>query len=123
MIAWLMRQARDWRIITTPDRSAIIIDAGKIWGRKGGFSVFIHKFSSVDDKGCFHSHPSWAFRIILKGGYVEERKDGQLKTWYPGMMGLIAPDFEHRIDRLLDKVSYSLWIRGPIVAKINFACR
>jgi hypothetical protein len=56
---------------------------------------------------------------VLWGGYVEEMPDGTKKTWRPGMAGVVRPDFVHRIDRLLARRSFSLWLRGPITHKIN----
>lgn len=80
----------------------------------------VHKFVRADDPGCFHTHPAYAVRVILRGGYVEELGDGRRKTWRPGMVGIVPPHLEHRIDSLLNgRESWSLWLRGPKVAKIN----
>ena len=99
----------------------------------GLFAIGFHVFHQADDTGFFHTHPGWALRLVLWGGYVEEVvrdrsdwlglcADQVLKTRYffPGRFGLVAPSTEHRIDRLLfGKTSVSLWVRGPIVAKIK----
>lgn len=90
-----------------------------------GCVIQLHKFVGADDPGCFHSHPAWAIRVILRGGYVEEVKGGRKHvTWLPGMVGIVRPDFEHRIAFLIDPVagSWSLWIRGPKVAPISYGC-
>jgi hypothetical protein len=85
-----------------------------------GCVVQIHKFVKADEPGCFHSHPAWAIRIVLWGGYVEETGDGRWKTWFPGRIGIVSPDFEHRIGGLRNGMSsWSLWLRGPKVAAIN----
>jgi hypothetical protein len=85
-----------------------------------GCVVQVHKFVRADDAGCFHSHPAWAVRVILRGGYVEECGDGSRVSWKPGRVGLVAPHFEHRIDGLLNgRESWSLWIRGPKIASIR----
>lgn len=74
---------------------------------------------SPDDKDWFHTHPALAFRVILRGGYVEELHDGTKKTWYPGMMGWVRPELCHRIDSFLNgKSSTSLWFRGRITHQI-----
>lgn len=88
--------------------------------RAFGCVVQLHKFVRADDPGCFHSHPAWAVRIILRGGYVEETPDGKLIKWLPGNIGIIAPAFEHRICCLLnERESWSLWLRGPKIAAIT----
>lgn len=38
-----------------------------------GWRLDLHKFVRADDASCFHTHPAKAFRLILWGGYVEER--------------------------------------------------
>ncbi len=79
-----------------------------------GCIIQIHKFVRSDGKGCFHTHPAWAIRVVLWGGYVEELWDGRKRTWWPGRIGVVHPELEHRTDRLLNgKNSYSLWLRGP----------
>lgn len=91
-----------------------------------GWTVRLHKFTHPDDPGCFHSHPAVAYRLILWGGYVEERLDGGLHTfhkWKPGQFGRVEPDLVHRIHALLNnKFSISLWIRGPITHDVKFGC-
>ena len=80
----------------------------------------LHKMVAADDKGCFHTHPAHAIRIILRGGYVEELEDGTLKTWTPGSIGWVRPSHCHRIYRLYNwEWSYSLWIRFRKVAKVE----
>jgi hypothetical protein len=91
----------------------------KLW-QPFGCTVQLHRFVRADDEGCFHSHPAWAIRIILKGGYFEELADGKKRAWFPGEIGVVRPSFEHRIDSLINgKDSWSLWLRGPKIAKIN----
>lgn len=103
-----------------------------LWKRASkwlGCRVDLHKFIGADDHGCYHSHPAYAIRIILWGGYVEEEflgmlnadwEETRLHTWKPGMVGLIRPKFAHRVASLRNgRVSYSLWLRGPICADIK----
>lgn len=85
-----------------------------------GWTVRLHKFVKADAPGCFHTHPALAIRIILWGGYVEELGDGTWKTWWPGRIGIVRPELEHRIDRLRNgRASYSMWIRGPLIEKVT----
>lgn len=108
-----------------------------------GWTVGLHRFVGADAPGCFHSHLGVAYRLVLWGGYVEEvlrtpemawiarddlsRMDYNTtveaftykRTFFPGRFGKITHDFEHRIDRLLGKTSWSLWIRGPVTHEVN----
>jgi hypothetical protein len=101
----------------------------KVLFRAFGWTLRLHKFVKADAHGCFHSHPAHAFRLILWGGYVEEvyydatkpygSTDGYA-IWRPGMVGKIAPDFIHRVERLRNgHASYSLWLQGPTIASIE----
>lgn len=100
-----------------------------IWRRAGrwlSIRVDLHKFVGKDDDECFHSHPAWAFRLVLRGGYYEEpwhhgraRRWHELVAWRPGDMGFIKPSFAHRVHGLRSGPSYSLWIRGPICADVD----
>lgn len=84
-----------------------------------GWRLSLHQITGADDPGCFHTHPAWALRIVLAGGYVEELENGVCVTWRPGCWGLVAPFLSHRIVRPLRECSYSLWLRGPKVAQIE----
>jgi hypothetical protein len=80
--------------------------------RSFGCCVDLHKMVAPDDDGCFHTHPAYAFRLILSGGYVEEMENKTLQIWLPGMFGVVKPTLSHRIANLVnERVSYSLWIR------------
>ena len=84
-----------------------------------GWRLSLHKFVSSDDPGCFHSHPAWAVRIVVWGGYVEEIFEGYFRNFRVGRVGVVAPWLIHRTDRLLRGPSYSIWIRGPKIAPIR----
>lgn len=121
-----MGKLQDWFKafeIRRPDHSLIFTS----WSLAcKSFAIGFHVFEDGDEEGCFHSHPAWAFRLVLWGGYVEEAyvkrnlyPSGyhhvlKKRTFFPGRFGFVAPDFEHRIDRLLFKRSVSLWVRGPL---------
>lgn len=80
--------------------------------RIGRLAIDIHKFIGKDQPECFHTHPAYAVRIILWGGYVEELEGGRHRTWTPGMIGLVSPAHTHRVAGLVNgRSSYSLWIR------------
>lgn len=83
-----------------------------------GYRIDLHKFVGTDGAECFHTHPAWAVRLVLWGGYVEEVEYRGLRTWRPGMIGIVAPEFSHRLHRLRNgRVSYSLWFRVPKSAR------
>jgi|SRR5581483_1805899 len=87
-----------------------------------GRHVDLHKMVAADDPDCFHTHPAYAIRVILRGGYVEELEGGARKTWRPGMAGIVGPTYSHRVASLRNgRVSYSLWIRfrkrAPVVLR------
>lgn len=85
-----------------------------------GWSVRINRFTSPDVSG-YHSHPAKAFRLVLWGGYKEKQPNGFIKTWKPGMFGIVKPELTHQIFELLNgKSSYSLWIRAPHTHKVLF---
>lgn len=99
------------------------------WRRAGkwlSLRVDLHKFTGTDDAYCYHTHPAYAVRIVLWGGYIEEmpREEGASIPRYavlePGSIGLVRPEFAHRVCGLLNgKASYSLWLRGPICADVK----
>lgn len=91
-----------------------------IWGCR----IDLHKMVRADGVNCFHSHPAWAIRIPIWGGYIEEGYNPEknktfFRFWRPWSVGVVAPRFVHRIAELLNgRVSYSLWLRGPIVRNV-----
>lgn len=95
-----------------------------------GCRIDIHKFIRPDNEGCYHSHPAYAIRVILRGGYDEDVHEGEippgyirirkLKRWRPFMIGLVRPQTVHRVHTLLgDGPAYTLWIRFRKVAPIT----
>lgn len=97
------------------------------WRRNGKalcIRIDIHKFVASDGEGCFHTHPSWAIRIPFWGGYLEEvfadGVGGTFKVLFPFEVGVVSPSYCHRISALLNgRVSYSLWLRGPICSDVE----
>jgi hypothetical protein len=85
----------------------------------GGFRIDLHKIIRADDAQCFHTHPAYAVRIILWGGYEEQVLVGNTgiawhKFWRPGSIGIIKPAYCHRVSAILNRAaSYSFWLRAP----------
>lgn len=92
-----------------------------------GWKYQLHKMVQHDRAGCFHTHPARAFRLVLWGGYWEQTTGrlvgGEpalcLSPCGPGFFGWVTPEYTHRVASLMGKVSYSLWIRGPITHDIR----
>jgi hypothetical protein len=84
-----------------------------------GRRIDLHKMIAADDSDCFHTHPAYAVRVVLRGGYVEEVHGGGFRVWRPGMVGLVTPEFCHRIHALSNgRESFSLWIRFRVCAPV-----
>lgn len=85
-----------------------------------GCHIDLHKMVKADDPDCFHTHPAYAVRIILRGGYAEE-VEGQKwwNDWLPGMVGIVRPSLCHRVAGLQHDESYSIWIRFRKIAPIE----
>lgn len=86
---------------------------------KPWLGIDVHKMIRADDVGCFHTHPYYAVRVILYGGYVEEMENGDHHHWTPGWFGIVKPSTSHRVAHVYKDVSYSLWIRFWKCAKIE----
>ena len=82
-----------------------------------GCRIDLHKMVKADEQQCFHSHPAYAVRLVLKGGYIEELQSGKLVSWRTRMVGIVPSWLVHRVHMLPHGPSYSLWFRGPICAK------
>lgn len=94
-------------------------------GRWRSIRLDLHKMVRPDDEGCYHTHPAWAIRLPLWGGYIEQKHTpGTTIKWCywrrPLEISIVRPRFCHRVDSLLNgRVSYSLWLRGPIIADVE----
>ena len=82
--------------------------------------VFLHYFHRGDDDRDLHNHPwSWAFSVILSGGYREERLEDEqgnilTRTFLPGAFNFIRLSTYHRVDLLRpEEGCWSLFIAGP----------
>lgn len=116
----LDREARDFLIenkdpdyaIRRKSDGAVVFESWTLW-EHGGKAVEMHVMRNPDDPGCFHSHPAdRSMRMVVEGGYVEQREGGDLYTVSPGTFSEVRHDLSHRIDRVLGERSVSLWWRG-----------
>lgn len=85
-------------------------------GKKAWCSGYLHKFYREDFDEETHCHPwAWAFSIILKGGYDEERlvKDKIVKrTLRPFSINILTDKSFHRVTKLNGDDVWTLFITG-----------
>ena len=88
--------------------------------------VFLHRFLGSDEPGRFHDHPwTWGLSLILRGGYVEERRRREdpatTRRWLgPGRINLIRPHVFHRVELRDGRPAWTLFIHGPKVRRWGF---
>jgi len=83
-----------WQILKTP------------W-----FSIYIHGIYMHDLDAHLHNHPWKIWTMILKGGYYEDRENGQRSRRF-GHMAYANTKAFHRINLLHRSPTYSLAIVG-----------
>jgi hypothetical protein len=88
---------------------------GAIWPNTT-WGLYLHHFHRSDVDRELHSHPwNWAISLILAGGYVEERREGNkvvIRKIRPGNINLIMRDDFHRVD-LREYDAWTLFLVGP----------
>jgi hypothetical protein len=99
---------------------AYLLGTGKTFG------VFLHHFVGDDAPSEFHDHPwSWGLSLVLRGGYVEERRrrdDGRItrRRLRPGALNLLLPGVFHRVELCDGREAWTLFIHGPKVRNWGF---
>lgn len=77
--------------------------------RADGSHVYLHFFHRGDADRELHNHPWAGSSLILAGGYIEERREGEA-----GDTNVLAPDTFHRVDLLRpDDGCWTLFTTGP----------
>lgn len=117
----------------SPERATIPGDDGKpkfhryyILGTGKTFGLFLHHFVRSDAPRQFHDHPwSWGVSIILRGGYLEERRrrDGGAVTRRhrkPGRCNVLLPGVFHRVEVCENRPAWTLFLHGPKVRDWGF---
>jgi hypothetical protein len=86
--------------------------------------LYLHKICTEDPSPELHDHPwSWAFSLILAGGYIEERLVvGVVQTLLvlAGTVNIIRPSTMHRIAAPLGDAAWTLFVTGPRVCSWGF---
>lgn len=116
-----------------PTRSTIRGDDGSpklhryyLVGTGKTFGVFLHHFVGSDAPAQFHDHPwSWAVSLVLRGGYVEERRRREdraatRRSLQPGRLNVLVPGVFHRVEVRGGEPAWTLFIHGPKVRKWGF---
>lgn len=137
---WLGSMLRDWRLGkfwdewrgdadgTRPVMMIRKLVAIPVWWKPGKtffVRLDLHKFVNSDPQDCYHTHPGYAIRWVVGGGYVEEvfppgPNGRRYWCWRPWMIGIVPPKLAHRVARVINgKWSYSFWLRGPVVANVK----
>jgi hypothetical protein len=88
-------------------------------------SVYLHRFFRPDRDRELHSHPwRWALSLILTGGYLEERRQGEREVVTrrrdPGTLNLIRHGDYHRVLSLPTEDVWTLFIAGPKISSWGF---
>ncbi len=74
----------------------------------------------------FHDHPwSWAVSLVLRGGYVEDRRRRDEPTiarrWLSvGRFNWLPPRIFHRVELRDDRPAWTLFVHGPKIRKWGF---
>ncbi|KAB2890093.1 MAG: hypothetical protein F9K40_19480 [Kofleriaceae bacterium] len=108
-----------------PRRATIRDDAGRpklhryyVLGTGKTSGVILHQFVGSDAPAVFHDHPwAWGVAIVLRGGYVEERRGGararSTRRWLaPGRINVLRPGVFHRVELRDDRPAWTLFVHG-----------
>jgi hypothetical protein len=88
--------------------------------------VFLHQFVGSDPPTQFHDHPwTWGVSLILRGGYLEERRDRErarnTRRWLgPGRLNMLRPGDFHRVELHNGRPAWTLFVHGPKVRPWGF---
>jgi|GEM_PF-2682765 len=86
-----------------------------------GPRAYLHKIAQADFDRHLHNHPwTWAWSLILWGGYLEERQGGVERTKLCGSGNLLRAGDYHRIASVLPN-TWTLFITGKRASSWGFA--
>lgn len=86
------------------------------------WTIYLHHFRTPDwHRSALHDHPSDGVSLILTGGYIEERLAGDPEGEFSieasrrgiGAVTFVGCHTWHRIERLLGRPTWTLFITGP----------
>ena len=85
------------------------------------WGLYLHCFHRSDDAGALHNHPwAWAFSWVLKNGYSEERRVGDIVVRHDvRRFNFLRANSFHRVD-LDHGDAWTLFLVGPIVQSWGF---
>lgn len=116
-----------------PRRATILDDGGRpkihrhyLLGSGKTFGVFLHHFVGSDSPTQLHDHPwTWGVSLILRGGYIEERRTREAATstrrWLgPGRINVLRPGIFHRVELRDHRPAWTLFVHGRVVRRWGF---
>jgi hypothetical protein len=116
-----------------PPRTTIFDDEGRpkihrfyLFGTGKTFGVFLHHFVGDDAPTTFHDHPwTWGISVVLRGGYVEERRDHEpaqsRRRWLgPGRLNFLRPGVFHRVELRQGRSAWTLFVHGRKTRRWGF---
>jgi len=108
-----------------PKRATIVGDDGTpkihrhyLLGTGKTFGVIVHELVGSDTPAVFHDHPwSWGVALVLRGGYIEERRDRNgtrlTRRWLgPGRINVLRPGVFHRVELRERRPAWTLFVHG-----------
>jgi hypothetical protein len=91
--------------------------------RNRWFNVYLHKIIRDDDPRALHDHPWWNVSVLLKGGYLEWRKDRPPAWRRAGSVVFRRATCAHRLTLGASGTpAWSLFITGPKTREWGFHC-
>lgn len=121
----LLDRILTYRVISNLDESSPYLRRWSLWLPRG-WSIKLHEILRPDDDRCEHDHPWFMLRVILWGGYTEQRngRTVDLLPWRPWAPWRIYPcrsgTFRHRILHLHGRSSWTIALCGPAVREWGF---
>jgi hypothetical protein len=116
-----------------PSRATILDERGApkihryyLVGTGKTFGVFLHCFVGSDSPTQLHDHPwTWGVSLILRGGYVEERRTRNAvrtrRRWLGvGRLNVLRPGDFHRVELRENRPAWTLFVHGPKVRQWGF---
>lgn len=121
LLNWIAAKRRSFLIPHLDGRPYLlrVLLRGRLTGEntRPRFSLYLHRFLSSDGDAPLHNHPwDWSFSIVLRGGYVEEKRgrDGVtvIRRLRPLRINKLGPRDFHRIVDIKGKETWSLFFAG-----------
>lgn len=92
--------------------------------RNRWFNIYLHKILRSDDDRALHDHPWWNVSIVLRGGYFEHTKRGEVLWRGAGSFVFRFAKTAHRLVIAPEMAprAWTLFITGPLFRTWGFHC-